>query len=120
MNNTDKLLRALIDALGFDINRELTLVRGNLANSLGRKQNQEYDFLGNGHYQEINRVNNYKVTKKESPLNELGSCVPMEIQSEAWGSIINYVESHSKDIECGTNDYGDLLPVWEFMNRNCK
>jgi len=42
----------------------------------------------------------------------------METNSPAWGAIVEYVTSHSSDIENSINDFGELKPVLDFFNRN--
>lgn len=54
----------------------------------------------------------YKLTNNKPAL------VPIEIHSDEWSCIVNFVTSHSDDIEQGINDFGDLKPLWDFMNRN--
>lgn len=102
MTDSEKKLDALIDALGFDVEKI----------NVNPRRHDRYP---------SNPVYDYKLTKrKEHPLKALGDCIPLEIQSEAWGSIVKYITSHSNDIEYGVNDFGGLLPAWEFMNRNYK
>lgn len=112
MNNTEKKLDALIDALGFDVDE---VVRSDMIISA----NKEFLKL---HPSGLTITNiDYKLTKRvEHPLKSLGDCVPLEVQSDAWSSIVEYITNHAGDIEAGTNDFGYLLPAWEFMNRNCK
>ena len=99
MNNTDKLLRAFIEASGFEVkevSREVTS-RG----------------CGSGgfwHKEEL-VVDDYRVTKK-SPY------VPITAQSKEWACVVGYLLAHDTDIETGVNDYGDLKPMLDFFNRN--
>lgn len=128
MNNTDKLLRALIDALGFEVDRVVSVSYGRTIQaghySVTANPNTEYEFfpatnqMPHAEYKEVIRSVDYKVTKKESPLESLGNCVPLPIQSEAWGSVVEYLTNHKEDIETGTNDFDTLRPIWDWFNRN--
>jgi len=51
------------------------------------------------------------ITKHKSPFPWMGT------NSPAWCAIVQYITSHSDDIENSIDDFGDLMPVWEFFNR---
>ena len=112
MNNTDKLLRAFIEASGYEIEE---VKREALAG-------EEPDlFLLDKNY-----IIDYKVTKRDNGVKQFaadvfyrtGDIVPLPIKSKAWGCIVEYVTSHAGDIESDTNDFGTLKPIWDFMNRD--
>jgi len=90
MDNTDKLLRAFIEASGFDI-EEFSATRDGEAIP--------------------DSVVYYKVTKKEC-------YVPLPVQSKEWGCIVEYLTDHYEDIEIGIDDFGTLKPIMEFISRN--
>lgn len=46
--------------------------------------------------------------------------VPIKIDSDEWGCVVDYVSSHYDDIEDDVNDFGTLKPILKFMNRNCQ
>lgn len=97
MNNTDKLLRAFIEASGFEI-QEI------------KEEFYKGEFKGLG--TEIHeRVIDYKVTKKDD-------YVPLPVQSKEWGCIVEYLTDHYEDIEIGIDDFGTLKPIMEFISRN--
>jgi len=99
-----KLLLALCDALGFEVEDIEDLIPDR--NCGGFRNGKAFQ----GRYEIVD----YKLTKKE-PV----SCfVPIEVQSDEWGAITQYVTAHVDDIKNNINDYGDLMPVWEFFNRN--
>jgi hypothetical protein len=103
MNNTEKKLDALIDALGFDV--EASTVSRELSNPYNSKI-------------EVVTCTDYKLTKRNinnEPLNCHVACVPLPVQSDAWGGVINYCASHADDIEAGVGDFDMLQPIWEFM-----
>jgi hypothetical protein len=53
------------------------------------------------------------------PLECVMPCVPLPIQSDAWGSVVEYCSDHNEDIEIGINDFATLRPMMGFINRNC-
>ena len=102
MNNTEKKLDALIDALGFDI--EIT--RGD----------DGVKIEGQGIFQYATRGHptiDYKLTKRDL-------FVPLPVHSDAWGCMVEYLSNHTADIESKTNDFNTLAPMLDFINRNCK
>jgi hypothetical protein len=111
MNNTDKLLRAFIEASGFEVEeikgrmteKEKEEVRRNAA-FLGHPAPSE-DFLSSPYGID------YKVTKKKP-------YIPITAQSKEWACVVGYLLAHDTDIEAGVNDYGDLKPMLDFFNRN--
>jgi len=88
MNNIDKLLRAFIEAQGFEVK----------------------DLYATGQDTRTAYVVDYKVTKKED-------FVPLPVQSKEWGCIVEYITDHYEDIEIGIDDYGTLKPILEFISR---
>jgi hypothetical protein len=105
MNNTENKLDALIAAMGFDVevvsvgNYELIKAKG-LRPAI------------------VQEVFDYKLTKRNINSESLDcyvACVPLPVQSDAWGSIVNYCADHVDDIENGVNDFDTLRPIWEFM-----
>lgn len=102
MNNTDKLLRAFIEASGYEI-EEITTRK-----ILVSAEPPTRDEFING--STVIETIDYKVTKRHAPV-----LVPILIQSDEWGCIVEFVSSHADDIETGTNDYGTLTPIWDFM-----
>jgi hypothetical protein len=109
MDNTHKLLLAMCEALGLDVE---TTERDGATYFAGYKSTmggQVADY-------KTDKIVDYKVTKKEP---EGVAMVPLQIQSKAWGCIINYIEDNKDNIELGMADFGDLRPMRDFMNRNC-
>jgi hypothetical protein len=105
MNNIEKKLDALIDALGFDVE----------AVSVGNHEIFKADNLRPAIIQE---VFDYKLTKRNINSESLDcyvACVPLPVQSDAWGSVVDYCSNHSDDIEIGVNDFDTLRPIWDFM-----
>ena len=129
MNNTDKLLRAFIEASGYEVKRVRTgdekcdcyksnpLSRGHLIGC------QRCQGTGVSH-----GIFDYKVTKRDNGVKQFaadvfyrtGDIVPLPIKSKAWGCIVEYVKNHAGDIESGANDFDTLKPIWDFMNRDSK
>jgi hypothetical protein len=93
MNNTEKKLDALIAAMGFDV--EASTVRQELHNPYNSNV-------------EVITSTDYKLTKRNG-------MVPIPIQSDAWGSVVNYCSNHRDKIEAGLDDFITLQPIWEFM-----
>jgi hypothetical protein len=97
MNNTEKKLDALIAAMGFDVevvsigNCELIKARG-LQPAI------------------VQEAFDYKLTERKA-------MVPIPVNSEEWGCIVNYCANHIDDIETGVNDFDTLRPIWNFMKR---
>tara|TARA_R110000823_G_scaffold311904_1_gene438156 strand:- start:37 stop:414 length:378 start_codon:yes stop_codon:yes gene_type:complete len=119
MNNTEKKLDALIDALGFDVER-LTTNR----NAVEEYKKRKTDIINLGLVGDVpigNRPKpeyDYKITKRDinsEPLNCHVDCVPLPVQSDAWGAIVHYCINHEDDIEAGVDDFDTLRPIWEFM-----
>ena len=91
-----KLLRAFIDASGFDVKE---VVRE-------AAEGQEPDFF----ILDDDYCVDYKVTSKEC-------LVPLPAQSKAWGCVVDFVLSHREDIINDVNDYGGLGSILDFMER---
>ncbi len=132
MDNTEKLLRALIDGLGYEI-EEKVISQDSIDALVSLKPLGAVMFT---------REIDYKVTKKESsndfdeetqsllesgrilrgymkkPTEQDKSMRELISHSEAWSAICGYVLFHKEDVEIGINDFGDLKPVLEFFNRN--
>ena len=45
--------------------------------------------------------------------------VPLPVKSEAWVGIMDFVIEHEQEIRTEVDGFGDLKPIWDFMNRNC-
>ena len=100
MNNIEKKLDALIDALGFDVkvvDSSFTVVK------LGKFDTTPYP-------DKIHRTD-YKLTKRDL-------FVPLPIHSDAWSCLVEYLNNHIADIESSTNDFNTLAPMLDFINRN--
>lgn len=124
MSNTDKLLRALIDALGFkvesgDINAGDLIDNSRSSGVYSTKEiNQLYPnkhivtehFGGNWIVSEPSI--DYKVTKKKPQ-------VCFDVDSPEWNAIVTFVLNQADDIEHGIEGYGDLKPMLDYFNRNC-
>ena len=116
MNNTDKLLRAFIEASGYEIKE---VVVDKVIPDLSRVERSTLT---------IKDVIDYKVTKRDNGVKQFaadvfyrtGDIVPLPIKSKAWGCIVEYVTSHDGDIESDTNDFGTLKPMLDFMNRDSR
>ena len=100
MNNIEKKLDALIDALGFDvkvIDSSFTVVK------VGELDTTPYPG-------KIHRTD-YKLTKRDL-------FVPLPVNSDAWGCMVEYLSNHTADIEFKINDFDTLAPMLDFINRN--
>ena len=91
MSRELKLLTALCESLGFEIEEieEQKIPSGQIIVTQGY---------------------NLKTKKYKS--------VELPVHGDEWSSIVGFILSHKDDIENGINDYGDLMPVLEFFNRN--
>lgn len=91
MDNTEKLLRAFIDASGYDIEEvRATVHKDNMTSG------------------------DYKVTKRpQSPFPW------MDTGSTAWTAIVRFCTDERDNIESKVDGYGDLQPVLDFFDRNC-
>ena len=90
MSKELKLLEALCEGLGFEV------------------EEIEEQKIPSG---QIIVTQGYKVKNKEY--------VSLPIHGEEWAVIVKFIISHKDDIENDINDYGDLMPVLDFFNRNC-
>ena len=108
MSDEMKLLRAFIEASGYEIETSSGKVSCGCSGYTGSGCGC-CNFTGF-----ISKPFDYKVTKKH-PV----ALVPIPIQSDEWSCIVKFVESHANDIEQDINDFGELKPMWDFMNRNC-
>jgi len=98
MNNTDKLLRAFIEAQGFEVKEVKTPVTS-------LKQATGALTIAAGGVYSID----YKVTKKKAQ-----AC--FDIDSPEWSCIVDFVLSHRGDIESGINDFDCLKPMHDYFN----
>jgi hypothetical protein len=111
MNNTENKLDALIAALGFDVEEVVSTFEPPFSVTKAL-------FTDRFNPQAPVTTTNYKLTKRNinsKPFNCYVACVPLPVQSDAWGSIVNYCADHVDDIENGVNDFDTLRPIWEFM-----
>ncbi len=108
MNNTEKKLDALIDALGFDVEEKHVFDA-----DAYQRQCCVYALTCLKANKEDHIQPEFKFTKRD----EIEAMVPMSVNSEAWGAIVEYITNHRGDIEAGTNDFDTLRPVWQFFNR---
>jgi hypothetical protein len=133
MNNTEKKLDALIAAMGFDVEvtkdykkHEVSKTQGEafiLNKTVGLNPvshcGEYLRTADNGYIMALtDPVIDYKLTKRNinsEPLNCHVACVPLPVQSDAWGGVVNYCASHVDDIEAGVGDFDMLRPIWEFM-----
>lgn len=79
MNNTDKLLRAFIEASGYEVKDVHTKTYGHpreLKHSerMFGGMSAELEFQGNGMYKEVTRRLDYKITKKASSYIKCNKC----------------------------------------------
>ena len=134
MNNTDKLLRALIEASGYEIEKiidtketpiskqsglnriavsAMTMVRTDLAidNSGEYKRGDDECY-----YRNASMEVDYKVTKKEVESNAYQ--VILDTQGLEFSCIVKYITNHIDDIEQGVNDFDTLKPMLDYFNRN--
>jgi len=112
MDNTEKLLRAFIEAQGYEIEKIYNQRKYNYECALAAETNAPFlktheDFI------------DYKVTKKQKD-KEAYSMAELIAHSDAWNAICDYVLAHKEDIESNVNDFETLKPVWDFFNRNTK
>lgn len=91
MNETQLLLEALIDKLGYDADYEapLAIVGG-----------------------QIVQPARYRLISREPTVN-------FPINGAEWSAICEYVLAHTSDIDSDINDFGTLKPVLDYFNRNC-
>ena len=73
---------------------------------------------GRNSYFGVHEGYEYKVMRRKAITRRLGN-VPLSANSDEWKRLVSYIMNHSGDIKAGTNDFGELLPMWEFVNRNC-
>lgn len=102
----DKLLMAFIKAQGYDVEEEYKIY---VSGVYIRTQKEKEDDKPHNQFP-VASVVDYKVTKKKH-------FVPLLVDSEAWGCIVEYLSNHEGDIEAGINDFDTLRPMWEFITR---
>jgi hypothetical protein len=140
MNNIEKKLDALIDALGFDVKTLVDRKETPIGKRMGEsgitscvRYGKTNGLVINGdgsykrgkdecYYLKPSLNIEYKLTKREDelPLDCRVPCVPLPINSKAWGSIVEYLSDHAEDIEIGIDDFSTLRPMWEFMTGDRK
>ncbi len=114
MNNTEKKLDALIDALGFDVEEVVTTVHPPFS-IMKACFTDRYNQQGPVH------TVNYKLTKRDKPVyNVPVGLGPMPVNSAAWGSIVRYILRHRMEIELGSDDFDTLRPALSFFNGTSK
>mgnify|MGYP003639762092 CR=1 FL=1 len=135
MNNTDKLLRAFIEASGYEIEtvcdykeRDMSEVEAQAHNKgfgcatgyrlLTESGSQKLLIDDDGNYKGvlIEPIVDYKVTKKVVESNE--HQVIFDTQSPEWSCIVKYITDHVDDIESNINDFDTLKPMLDYFNRN--
>ena len=98
----DKLLRAFIEAQGYEI-EEVT---------------EEFDESGSdggrNWFRSGVRVIDYKVTKKKSQ-------VRLDVDGTEWSGIVEFVLAHEDEIRSRaySEEYGSLKPILDFFSRSC-
>jgi hypothetical protein len=128
MTNEMKLLRSFIEASGFEVEEVFDKVSCKCKpNALALGGDRDcIECFGIG-YDLV--TDDYKVTKKLSipaggrgsskiPLDFVLPCVPLPIDSKAWGCIVAFIGSHREDIINDINGYGGLGFMLDFMERN--
>lgn len=100
MDNTEKLIRAWLKCEGYEIEEVETKGMYNHPVLAGPIERVEID---------------YKVTKKELKGSFMSEMIAHD---EAWSAIVQYVTSHSDDIQGGIDDFDSLGPVLNFFNRH--
>ena len=105
MNNTDKLLRAFIEASGYEIEETVTILDGQTVTEKGVT-------YGN---QTVTSID-YKVTKKVADSN--AHQVIFDTQGAEWSCIVKYITGHIDDIESSVNDFDTLKPMLDYFNGN--
>jgi len=88
MSNEMKLLKAFIEASGFDIKED-----------------------GSASYDKPKVVIDYKVTKKKSQ-------VSFDVDSPEWKGMVTFVLCEADNIKHGIDGYSDLQPMLDYFNRN--
>ena len=119
MTNEMKLLTALINELGFDVER--VCVNQKDIESQEKRFRESFKVEACKWWQfpperpvyiyNIDPICEYKLTKKEE-------AVVLPVEGDFWGAIVKYIVAHHDDIESKINDYGDLKPVLDYFNRN--
>jgi len=107
MNNTEKLLRAFIEASGYEI-EEVTV-------NTPTRTISHFDVNNDGlpvFIDSLEPIIDYKVAKKKVQ-------VCFDINGPEWSCIVDYILHHSGDIEAETNDFDILKPMLDYFNRNC-
>lgn len=92
MTDTMKLLRAFIEASGFDV-----------------EEIQEQKIPSG----QILTPHDYKVTKKPHQ-------VCFDVNSPEWSSVVLYIIGHRHEIEIKENDFGTLAPMLDCFDRSIK
>lgn len=102
MNNTDKLLKAFIEASGYEV-EETTETKT--------------EVVGEGVIWGT-KVVDYKVTKKQATESNAYQVI-LDVQSAEWSCIVEYITNHAGGIENNIHDLGTLQPMLNYFNRNC-
>ncbi len=95
MNNTEKLLRAFIEASGYEVEEVLVNPRPLVCNDKPTNR-MTYDYI------------DYKVTKRSAQ-------VCFDVDSPEWSCVVGYILGAKEDIELGINNYGELKPMLDFF-----
>ena len=108
MNNIEKKLDALIDALGFDVEK---ITDFNVADYERVHKGYIYCRMGFPPPQKSTYTNvEYKLTKRAPERNSL--------PHDAWCGLVDFILSHQEDIVHDVNGYGGLGAVLDWFYRN--
>jgi hypothetical protein len=105
MTDEMKLLRAFIEAQGYDVEESEVVVRVNAISHFDSITGKAVQI------KEDKLVKDYKVTNPEP-------YVPLPIQSKAWNCITKFIIEHRDDIINDVNGCGGLRHMLDFMERN--
>jgi hypothetical protein len=116
MNNTEKKLDALIDALGFDVEEKHVFDA-----DAYQRQRCVYALTCLKANKEDHIHPEFKFTKRDETVdNTPVGLGPMPENSAAWGSIVRYILRHRMEIELGIDDFYTLRPALSFFNGTSK
>lgn len=129
MNSTDKLLRAFIEASGYEIEEVEEVELWRTIPFMGQTERDmlhHKEFCGcvisrvktdtENHWELHRKIIDYKVTKKAVESNAYQ--VILDTQGPEFSCIVKYITDHIDDIESSVNDFGILKPMLDYFNRN--
>ena len=113
-DNTDKLLRAFIEASGYEIEEVESSSSFYGAGCINEDGTLKEGALPLGTVKSID----YKVSKAKGVIESNAYQFILDAQGPEFSCIAKYIDDHKDEIELKVMDYGDLQPMLDYFCRN--